>query len=187
MSGASVGEPLRSDNLAVLLPNFSDADLDQLAEVVVAAAGGGDRLGRRQIKRERRQGLSGKLLVPAIINDLTLLASHETGRRPTYAEIVREVAERHGKEQPHGDCVELERRIQMEYGADLRPPPATFEERGASSIVRRVLYAVPPFGPLAYAASPKWSAVTRIVLEISALRRIALVQALRRSLQEVAP
>lgn len=169
------------DTLLRLLP---DDAIGRLAALLVEMPGR-DVAGRRHLPRAmNRQGLVGRQLIPDILDDLSFLGSHETGSLQLYRQLLQTVAMRHriaddGSQQ----ASVIERQIQAKYPADLRPAAESFKDIGSSEWYRKVAFGVPAVGWLAYMMSPDWRTVTAVVLEVAALRRIALMTEFAASLE----
>jgi hypothetical protein len=173
-----------TDDLGALLRLLPDEASDRLAALLVDMPGS-DVAGRRHLPRAmNRQGLVGRQLIPDILDDLSFLGSHETGSRHPYRQLLHAVAMRHGSAD---DCKQpasvAERQIQARYQAGLRPIAVDFKDLGSSEWYRKVAFGVPAVGWLAYMMSPDWRTVTAVVLEVAALRRIALMREFTASLE----
>lgn len=176
---------LESPDLDTLLRSLSGEDIDRLARLI-ANMSKQDLLNRFHLASsiDKRQ-LRGAMLVPDILADLSQLASHTTGPTPNYREILRMVAGRHGiKDDGKRPPAEVERELQSKNADQLRPKATTFKDKGSSGALRKLAFFVPVGGWAAWLMSPNWDVVTAAVLEISALRRIALMEQFAQSLEE---
>lgn len=173
----ALSDPLETPDLGQFLASLTDAELDGIALLLARIPNALMYRGRALPSAIERDRLRGKALISAIMQDLAQLASHKTGPTQAYRAILQRVASRHGVEDDGTEpCSAIERKVQQHYLDDLRPDAKQFSDRGRDSNLRRAAYATPVFGNLAYLMSPHWKAVTAAVLEIAALRRIALMR-----------
>ncbi len=178
---ASLRANLESPDLTTLLCHMDDTDIDRLASILIEMPKGDvlnscvTGIGRGVF------GLSGKALIPGIVRDLSWLASPTVGSSKTYRDTLQAVARRHGIED-NGLALpsEIERALQAQYVSQLRPDPRQFTERTAPHMLAKLSERV------AAAAFPSSRIVTAAVLEIAALRRIALMRDFAKSLEPAA-
>jgi hypothetical protein len=175
---------LETADLAELLGQFSTRDLHRVAQPLVAYASGLSK-GSRHLPRTLQVNANDrKHLIAAIVDDFTYLARYSTDRAPTYRQVLQAIALRH---RVHDDgklpASTIERLVQRVYLGALRPPAKGFVDAGRDAALRKLLYLVPGGGWTAFLLSPNWKAVTAAVLEIAALRRIALMRELNASLE----
>jgi hypothetical protein len=123
-------------------------------------------------------GLRGKALIPGIVHDLSWLASPTVGSSRSYRDALQAVARRHGVEDDGTKPPsEIERALQAQYVTQLRPDPRQFTERTGTTRLATLA------GRVSAAASPNARILTAAVLEIAALRRIALMREFANSLE----
>lgn len=178
MTAGAPSDPVEAVDLGQFLATLSDDEIDGIAVLLARLPNAWTSRGRVLPSAMDRDGLRGKALISAIMQDLAHLASHTTGPTQAYRAILQEVASRHGVEDDGTQsCSAIERKVQQSYLDALRPDAKQFSDRGTNTTLRRAAYLTPLFGNLAYLLSPNWQAVTAAVLEIAALRRIALMRA----------
>jgi hypothetical protein len=171
-------------DLGRFLSLLPDEDIDHIATLLARMPSRFTSLGRVLPSAMDRDGLRGKALISAILQDLAHLGSHTTGPTWTYRTILQRVAWRHGVDddgkQP---CSAIERAIQRNYMQSLRPDVSSFRDAGKTETFRKFAFAVPGFGNAAYLLSPHWQVVTAALLEIAALRRIGMMRIFADSLE----
>jgi len=169
---------LESSDLALLLRQMTDRDIDGLASILTDMPKA-DVL-NRCVTRVGREvfGLHGKALIPGIVHDLCWLASPTVGSTKSYREALQAVARRHEiKDDGLKPPSEIERALQAQYLTQLRPDPRQFTERTGPSRLATLA------GRVSAAASPNARVLTAAVLEVAALRRIALMREFANSLE----
>lgn len=177
---------LNTDNLVEFLQSLETTEIDHLANLLAKLSSSA---GRVLPDAMIRDGLTGQYLIAPIMYDIRHLAKYTIDNASNYLGILTAVARRHGITNiDSAKPAEIERQIQLCYLDalrlnGLRPSAESFIDLGSSELLRKIGYFVPPFGPISYAMSPDWRTVTAIVLEIAALRRIALVRRLASSLE----
>ena len=180
----TAAQALGSADLETLLTTLHDNDLRHLAGLLVDP--GGSSIASRRVLPQviLRPQLSRQRLIDGIAHDLPYLASHTTDRNPTSRQLLQVVALRHNiEDQGTEACPKIERPLQQKYLDALRPVPEKFKDKGSHEWYRSIAYNIPVGGWVAFLLSPNWKAVTGAVLEIAALRRLALTQELAESLE----
>lgn len=171
-------------DLGRFLSRLPDETIDRIATLLARMPSRFTSLGRVLPSAMDRDGLRGKALISAILQDLAHLASHTIGPTWTYRAILQRVAWRHGIEDDGTrPCSVIERKVQGHYVEHLRPEANIFQDLGKTEKLRKAAYFVPLFGHVAYLLSPNWRVVTAVVLEIAALRRIAMMRVFADSLE----
>jgi len=174
---------LETPYLDLLLSKLDDNSLDHLGTLMLEMPWSSS-IGRMSLFIFREKNLKGRKLIPAIVHDLSFVASHEADPRPSYRDILQVIAMRHNiADDGKQPASVVERQLQAKYEGQLRPAADTFKDLGSSEWYLKLAFGVPVIGWAAFMMSPDWRTATAVVLEVAALRRVALIREFAQELE----